>query len=171
MKWVTRSFPHVDRTASAWLIKRFIDPKAEFIFIDWPDELIPEDAIPFDIKGVEHGHHDNKCTFETIVEKYNITDPIVHKIARLVHAMDFEDELEKVPEAKGIRMIISGLRFAVKKDMDALEIGFKIWDALYSYFKSNEILEKYSENILSKMSRLEKYRFIRERVRKTLAFY
>jgi len=171
MKWVTRSFPHVDRTASAWLIKRFIDPKAEFIFIDWPDEPIPGDAIPFDIKGVEHGHHDNKCTFETIVEKYNITDPIVHKIARVVHAMDFEGELKNVPEGIGIRMIISGLRFAVKNDIDAINIGFKIWDALYSYFKSQGLLEKYSKEILSKMSRLERYKFIRDRVRKSLVFY
>jgi len=170
MKWVTRKFPHVDRTASAWLIKRFIDPKAEFLFIDWPNEKIPEGTIPFDIKGVEHGHQDNKCTFETIVEKYNITDPIVHKIARLVHAMDFEGELEKVPEATGIRMIISGLRFAVEKDIDALDIGFKIWDALYSYFKADEIQKKYSDQ-LSEKNRLEKYNFIREKVRESLAFY
>jgi len=171
MKWVTRSFPHVDRTASAWLIKRFIDPKAEFIFIDWPDEPIPENAIPFDIKGVEHGHHNNKCTFETIVEKYDITDPIVRKIARIVHAMDFEGELENVPEGIGIRMIVSGLRFAVENDIDAINIGFKIWDALYAYFKSQELLERYSKEILSKMSRLERYKFIRDRVRKNMVFY
>ena len=170
MKWVTRSFPHVDRTASAWLIKRFIDPEAEFIFINWPEEPIPEDATPFDIKGVELGHHDNKCTFETIIEKYNISDPIVHEIARLVHAMDIEGELEKSPEAKGIKMIISGLRFAAKDDMEALNIGFKIWDALYAYFKSREVIEKYSEE-MSKMSRIEKYSFIRKKVRENLAFY
>ncbi len=71
MKWVTRSFPHVDRTASAWLIKRYIDPEAEFILIDWPEQkLKPEHGTPFDIKGVELGHHGSKCSFETIVEKY-----------------------------------------------------------------------------------------------------
>ena len=170
MKWVTRHFPHVDRTASAWLIKRFIDPKAEFTFIDWPTEPIPKDATPFDIKGVELGHHGNKCTFETIVEKYSIKDPEVREIAKLVHAMDIRGELEKVPEAKGIMMIISGLRFAAKNDFDAIEIGFKIWDALYAYFKYLKIIKDYTDK-LSGMSRGEKYSFIKEKVRENVKFY
>ena len=170
MKWVTRSFPGVDRTASAWLIKKFADPEAEFTFINWPDEPIPSNAIPFDIKGVEHGHHGDKCTFETIVEKYGIDDPAVKEIAKLVHAMDFEGGLEALPEAAGIKMVISGLRFAAASDEEALEIGFKIWEALYAYFKLRELEERYSEE-LSSMKRSEKYRFLRRKVREKLTFY
>ncbi|RLE91742.1 MAG: hypothetical protein DRN04_12045 [Thermoprotei archaeon] len=107
-------------------MKRYIDPEAEFIFINWSYEPIPEDTVPFDIKGVELCHKNNKCTFEVIIEKYGIKDAIVHKIAELVHAMDIEGELDKVPEAKGIKMIISGLRFAAKDDSEVVNLGLKI---------------------------------------------
>ncbi|RLE54686.1 MAG: chromate resistance protein, partial [Candidatus Methanomethylicota archaeon] len=134
MKWVTRSFPYVDRTASAWLIKKLIDPEAEFTFINWPDEkLKPEHGIPFDIKGVELGHHNNKCTFEVIVEKYAIKDPYVQKVAEVVHAADIEGEIVKSPEAKGIKAVLAGLRLITKNDYETLEIGMKLWDALYTY--------------------------------------
>lgn len=94
-----------------------------------------------------HGHHDNKCTFETIVEKYGIDDPAVKEIAELVQAMDFEGGLEAAPEAAGIKMVISGLRFAAASDDEALETGFKIWEALYAYFKLRELKERYGEEL------------------------
>ena len=164
MKWVTRSFPYVDRTASAWLIKKFIDSEAEFVFINWPDEkLKPEHGTPFDIKGVELGHKDNKCTFEVIVEKYSIEDPYVHKVAEVVHAADIKGELEKVLEAKGIKSLLTGLRFMTKDDYETLEIGMKIWEALYTYFKIKDLEEKHSEE-LKKMSRMERLRFLKKMV-------
>lgn len=170
LKWVTRSFPHVDRTSSAWLIKRFIDPQAEFVFINWPEEDIPADATPFDIKGVELGHHNNKCTFETIIKKYNIKDSAVLKIAELVHAADIEEDLDKVPEARGVRAIISGLRLAAKDDYEALELGFKIWDMLYAYYKYLELIDKYQDELTS-MDRTQRLQFLREKIREYIAFF
>jgi len=162
LKWVTRSFPHVDRTASAWLIKRFIDPQAEFVFIDWPEqELRPEYGTPFDIKGVELGHRDGKCTFEVIVEKYSIEDPYVKKIAELVHAADIEGEIDKVPEARGIKALFSGLRLVTRDDYETLELGFKIWDAIYAYYKLRDLEEKHREELAS-MSRSERLRYLKK---------
>ena len=162
MKWVTRSFPGVDRTASAWLIKKFIDPEAEFVFINWPEEeLKPEHGIPFDIKGVELGHRNGKCTFEVLVEKYGIKDPYVHRIAEIVHAADIEGELDKVPEARGIKALFNGLRFVTRDDYETLEIGMKIWDALYASLKLRDIEEKYGDKLKS-MTRTERLRFIKE---------
>lgn len=159
MKWVTRSFPHVDRTASAWLIKRYIDPEAEFTFIDWPEqELKPEHGTPFDIKGVELGHHDNKCSFETIVEKYNIKDPIVEKIAQIVHAADIKGEMEKATEAPGVKALFSGLRLITRDDYETLEYGMKVWDALYVHYKALDLEEKHKQELegLSKTMRLRR---------------
>ncbi|RLG86880.1 MAG: chromate resistance protein [Thermoprotei archaeon] len=165
MKWVTRAFPHVDRTASAWLIKRFIDPNAEFVLINWPEEeLKPEHDIPFDIKGVELGHKDNKCTFEVIVEKYSIKDPYVLKIAEIVHAADIEGEIDKVPEARGIKAVFNGLRFITKDDYETLELGMKIWDAIYASLKLKDIQERYKDELKS-MTRTERLRFLKKVLR------
>jgi len=165
MKWVTRRFVHVDRTASAWLIKKFIDQNAEFVFIDYPREQPkPEHGIPFDIKGVELGHKDGKCTFETIMEKYKIKDLILTKISQIVHAADIEEELHKVPEAAGILALFSGLRLIAKDDFEALEIGFKIWDSLYAYFKGQEIKEKFKDK-LKEMDRIARMEFLRSQVK------
>ena len=166
MRWVTRTFPHVDRTASAWLIKRFIDPEAEFVFINWPEEeLRPEHGIPFDIKGVELGHRNNKCTFEVIVEKYSIKDPYVLKIAEIVHAADIEGEIDKVPEARGIKAVFNGLRFVTKDDYETLDVGMKIWEALYASFKLKDIEEEHKEQLKS-LSRIERLKFIKETLRR-----
>ncbi len=165
MKWVTRTFPGVDRTASAWLIRRFVDPEAEFSFIDWPEEKPKPDQIPFDIKGVEHGHRDNKCTFEVIVEKYSIKDPYVRRIAEVVHAADIRGELEKAPEASGMKAIFDGLRFVTSGDYETLEIGMKVWEALYAHFKLEDLEKKY-EKELEPLSRSERLRFIKEALNK-----
>ncbi len=165
MKWVTRSFPHIDRTASAWLIKKFIDSKAEFNFINWPDEeLKPSYGIPFDIKGVELGHHQGKCTFETIVEKYKIKDPIVQQIARLVHAADIKGSDKEVPEAICIKTVFSGLRLLAFSDHETIELGYKIWDAIYACYLTKMVEEKFKEK-LSEMGRTEKLKFLRNKIR------
>jgi len=163
VRWVTRSFPAIDRTASAWLIKRFVDPDAEFVFIDWPEEeLRPEHGIPFDIKGVELGHHGNRCTFETIVERYSIVDPYVKEIAKIVHAADIEGEIDKAPEARGLKLLFTGLRLVTKDDYETLEVGMKIWDAIYASLKLKEIEERYKDELegLSKSKRLRKLKEI-----------
>ncbi len=164
MKWVTRRFVHVDRTASAWLIKKFIDQNAEFVFIDYPrEEPKPEHGIPFDISGVELGHKNGKCTFEVIMDKYKIKDPILTKVAQIVHAADIEKELHKVPEASGIKALFSGLRLIVESDYKALEIGFKIWDSLYAYFKAQEIEKKFKDE-LKGMDRIARIEFLRSKI-------
>ncbi len=166
VRWVTRRFPHVDRTACAWLIKKFIDSEAEFVFVEWPrEELKPEHGIPFDIEGVELSHRDNKCTFEVLVEKYSIKDPYVHRIAEIVHAADIEGELDKVPEARGIKAIFDGLRMITRDDYETIEIGMKIWEALYTSFKLRDLEEKYREKLES-MSSIEKLKFLKELISK-----
>jgi len=167
VRWVTRRFVHVDRTATAWLIKKFIDKDAEFVFIDYPRERPkPEHGTPFDIKGVKLGHKNRKCTFEVVMEKYKVEDPFVKKVAEVVHAADIEGELHKVPEAAGILALFTGLRLIAKNDLEALEIGFKVWDSLYAYFKAQEIKEKFKDK-LKEMDRIARIEFLRSQLAST----
>ena len=152
----------MDRTASAWLIRKFIDPDAEFVFIDWPEEEVrPGHGIPFDIRGVELGHRDSKCTFEVIVEKYSIDDPYVRRIASIVHAADIKGELEKAPEARGVKAILSGLRLITSSDYETLELGMKIWEALYTYFRLADLEEKHGEKLRG-MSPAQRLRMLKQ---------
>ncbi len=161
MRWVTRSFPGVDRTASAWLIRNFIDPEAEFTFIDWPDEeLRPDLGVPFDIKGVRFGHRDGKCTFEVLVEEYSIQDPYVRKIAEIVHAADFKGEEGKVPEAAGLKALFNGLRFVTSGDEETLEVGMKVWDAIYAHLKLED-LKRERERELEGLTRPQRMRALK----------
>lgn len=138
MKWVTREKAKVDRIACPWLIKRFIDPNAEFLFVP-RDKVLEvaekEKAIPFDYPGVELGHHDNKCSFETIMEKYNLDDPALKCIAQIVHGADVRDDLTKFPESAGLRAIAYGFYLLVDDDHKKMELEFPIYDALYEYCK------------------------------------
>ncbi|RLI41216.1 chromate resistance protein [Candidatus Bathyarchaeota archaeon] len=114
LKWVTREYVHVDRTACPWLIKKFIDPEAEFIFV--PTEKIEEvtktqGAIPFDAPGVKLGHHDGRCSFETIIEEYKLKDPVLHELAKIVHSADTRDT-ELAPEGIGLSAIMTGARLS-----------------------------------------------------------
>ena len=99
MRWATRSGPHVDRTACAWLIRRFIDAEAEFVFVEDPDD-VPEDATPFDMRGVELSHHGGDCTFETILRDEGLDDPMLWAIGRIVHQADQEDERFDAPRRR-----------------------------------------------------------------------
>ena len=166
MRWVTRNYPGVDRTASAWLIKKFIDPDAEFIFIKWPEEKpLPEHGTLFDIKGADLGHRNGKCTFETILEKYSLKNPYLSRVAEIVHAADIEEDIDKVPEARGIKAVFSGLRFVADNDYETLEIGMKIWEAIYTNFKLKDIIEKHRDK-LDSMGRLERLEFLKSGLRK-----
>jgi hypothetical protein len=116
MKWITRSHVHVDRVACPWLITRFIDSEAEFLFV--PKSQIEQvareiGAIPFDAPGVELGHHDGRCSFESIILKYDLKDAALLRLAKIVHAADVAEDIDSDPIARGLEAIASGysLRF------------------------------------------------------------
>ena len=131
MKWATRSGPHVDRTSSAWLIRRFIDPEAEFVFVNDPDE-VPKDATPFDMRGAELSHEDGGCTFETILHRYELDDPVLWRIAQVIHEADLEDERFDAPEAPGLDALMRGLSM-VRPDQEVIELSGPLYDGLYEY--------------------------------------
>ena len=108
MRWVTRAGCHVDRTACAWLIRRFIDPAAEFLFVDDPSTL-PPDATPFDIAGHPFSHHGGASTFEVLIRHHGLDAPGLEALGRIVHEADLEDERYDAPEAAGLDAIIRGM--------------------------------------------------------------
>ena len=132
MKWATRAGVHVDRTACAWLIRRFIDEQPEFVFVHDPDE-VPEDATPFDMRGAELSHHGDACTFETMLDRYGLDDPALAAIARIVHEADLDDERFDAPEARGLDVILRGLSMVAESDEQMLELSGPIYDGLYAY--------------------------------------
>jgi hypothetical protein len=144
MKWVTRSHVHVDRVACPWLITRFIDSDAEFLFV--PASQIQavverEGAIPFDAPGVELGHRPlelgqagaGKCSFETIIETYGLTDPALLRLAKIVHAADVSADLHTDPIAPGLEAIAVGYSLRFPDDPENLSRQFAIYDALYAW--------------------------------------
>lgn len=139
MKWVTRANIHVDRVACPWLIKRFIDPAAEFAFIDPAQDPLPADAIPFDMKGVKLGHHGNKCSFEVIIDEYKLTDPVLLDMARIVHGADIPIDVGITPESAGLEAIARGFMLIEKDDYKKLDLEFPVYDALYAYLKSRRM--------------------------------
>ena len=131
--WVTRKKPFVDRMASAWLIKRFIDKKAVFRFINEGETGdIDKKAVAFDIKDGEFTHRGDMCTFEVIIKVFNLKDKAVKKIAEIVHEIDIKDGKYENPEARGIEDILVGLRKSVKGDSEALEKGMALFEMLYA---------------------------------------
>ena len=131
MRWATRARCHVDRAACAWLIVRFVDPEAEFVFVDDPDD-VPDDATPFDMRGVELGHHDGDCSFETFLDRYELDDPALQEIGRIVHEADLGDERYDAPEAVGLDVLIRGL--SLRNDDDTLlALSGPLFDGLYEY--------------------------------------
>ncbi len=133
MKWATRRDCHVDRAACAWLIRRFIDAEAEFVFVDDADE-VPADATPFDMRGVELSHHGGDCSFETFLGRYQLADPVLWEIAKIVHEADLADERYDVPEAAGIDALLRGLSM-IRDDDDVLALAEAMFDGLYEYRK------------------------------------
>jgi len=136
MKWVTREKVHVDRVACPWLIKRFIDPEAEFIFVPRnTDPLAIKEGIPFDMKGVELGHHGDKCSFDAIMEKYQIKDPVLQKIQLIVREADTGSDNPSAL-AQALNILGRGYTLMCKNDYETLEKEFFLYDALYAYFGS-----------------------------------
>ena len=133
MRWATRAHCHVDRAACAWLIRRFIDETAEFVFVDDPDS-VPADATPFDMRGVELSHHGGECSFEAFLRRYELDDPILWDIARIVHEADLQDDRHDVPEAPGLDVLLRGLSM-VRDDLEVLSLSGPLFDGLYEYRK------------------------------------
>jgi len=130
--WVMRKNPFVDRMASAWLIKKFIDKKALFKFIDEKDlEGLDKGFVAFDIRGGEFTHIGDMCTFEVLIKAFGLKDKTLKKIAEIVHELDIKDEKHKNPEAKGIEDILTGIRKTAKGDLEALEKGMAVFEMLY----------------------------------------
>jgi len=133
VKWGTRANCHVDRAACAWLIRRFLDPQAVFVFVDDPDEL-PTDVTPFDIRGVELSHHGGDCSFETFLKRYELDDPVLWDMARIVHEADLDDERFDAPESRGVDVLLRGLSL-VRGDEELLALSAPLFDGLYEYRK------------------------------------
>ena len=129
-RWVTRPRPHVDRIGSAWLIKRFVDPEAEFVFA--PPDQLPDDAIPFDMAGADFGHHGEDCTFETLVRRTGLRDRKLAILAEIVHEADLKDHKFAREEARGIDLALRSLLSAIKDDHEALAHGLTLFDGLYA---------------------------------------
>lgn len=131
MKWATRAGCHVDRAACAWLIRRFVDVEAQFFFVDDPDE-VPGDATAFDMRGVELSHHEGDCTFETALRHFDLDDPVLWDLARIVHEADLADERFDAPEGSGLDVISRGLSMVLDDDA-VLSVTRPIFDGLYEY--------------------------------------
>lgn len=137
MKWVTRKNANVDRIACPWLIKRFVDKDAEFLFVP-ADEVATvaerERAIPYDVKGVELGHVDGRCSFESIIVKYQLTDPALQRLATIVHGADVAGDINIVPQSAGLQAIAHGFALAHgEKDHEKIRLETPMYDALYAW--------------------------------------
>ena len=136
MKWITRSHVHVDRVACPWLITRFVDSDAEFLFV--PRGQIKQvaadtEAIPFDAPDVELGHRDGRCSFESIMQRYELKDPALLRLARIVHAADVEADLDTDSIARGLEAIAVGFGLRYPDDLENLAEQFEVYDALYAW--------------------------------------
>ena len=142
MKWITRKNIRVDRVACPWLIKRFVDPKAEFLFVEEKDlveEAKQRDAIPFDapkIETIKLNHRGSRCSFEAILEDYAVVDPALQKLALIVRAADIKGQEGAAPEGIGLRSIAQGFAAMGISDEERLLRQFPIYDALYAFVQS-----------------------------------
>ncbi|HYZ11397.1 MAG TPA: chromate resistance protein ChrB domain-containing protein [Actinomycetota bacterium] len=138
MRWATRAGCHIDRAASAWLIRRFIDPDAAFLFVQDPDD-VPDDATAFDMRGAALSHHAGDCTFETILKRHGLDDPVLWDIARIVHEADLADDRYDAPEAPGLDVLLRGLSM-VRDDAEVLRLTGPLFDGLYEYRRKATLL-------------------------------
>jgi hypothetical protein len=156
----------VDRTACPWLIKNFVDPKAEFIFapIEKIEEVAKkEKATPYDAPGVELGHHGDKCSFDAVVEKYDIKDPAILELAKIVRAADTDKP--GAPEAAGLDAVMTGISMTARDDHEAINKASVVYDALYTFCKLKLISEKHKTEI-EKLDRRQRREFLRKKLQK-----
>ncbi len=132
MKWVTWENIGVDRIGCIWLIRRWIDPKAEFLFIPADTKSLPKDGEPFDIPGARYSHHRGHCTFYTLLKENKVKDPVLTHIANIIDEADIAQEVNVEPVAPGLDLICRGIRLTSPDDNIALERGTIVYDALYA---------------------------------------
>ncbi|HEY4227542.1 MAG TPA: chromate resistance protein ChrB domain-containing protein [Candidatus Limnocylindrales bacterium] len=136
MKWVTREHPKTDRIACPWLIRKFIDPDAEIVYVP-RDQVIEyaerEGATSFDAPGAKYTHRGNKCSFETLIDEYGINDPAVTLLARVVHGADVSEDRDATPESRGLLAIADGFALLGIDDQRQLELELPVYDALYAW--------------------------------------
>ena len=136
MKWVTRERPKTDRIACPWLIRKLIDPEAEFLFVPPGDVLAvaeAEGALSFDAPGARFTHRDGLCSFEVLVEEYGIEDPAVHLLARIVHGADVAEDRDATPQSRGLFAVAEGFHLLGLDDHRQLELSLPVYDALYAW--------------------------------------
>jgi hypothetical protein len=136
MKWVTRERPKTDRIACPWLIRRFIDPEAEFLYVptDRVLEIAEEEsALSFDAPGARYTHRDGLCSFEVLVEEYELDDPALHLLARIVHGADVAEDRDATPESRGLLAVAEGFYLLGLGDHRQLELSEPVYDALYAW--------------------------------------
>lgn len=139
MKWVTREHPHTDRIACPWLILRFIEADAEIVYVA-RDEVLPyaerEGAISFDAPGAQYTHRDGMCSFETIIEEYNLGgDPALALVAQVVHGADVSEDADSTPQSRGLEAIARGFMHLGVDDQEQLRLELPVYDALYAWAK------------------------------------
>ncbi|BAV06727.1 hypothetical protein SAMN05421788_11666 [Filimonas lacunae] len=137
MKWITRERPKIDRIACPWLIKRFIDPDAEIIYVPYTEVLSQAEllqAIPFDLPDIEYTHYEDQCTFDYFLKKHQLNDPALDRIAAIVRGAD-TDRHDFAAQSAGLEAIFSGLAYNIRNDQELLELGLTIYDGLYSWAK------------------------------------
>jgi hypothetical protein len=136
MKWVTRARPKTDRIACPWLIRRFIDPEAEIVYVP-ADQVLAHTADhggrSFDAPGAEFTHRDGKCTFEVLIEDFGLEDPALHRLAKIVHGADISGEIDATPQSAGLLAIAEGFPHTEPDDLKLLELEAPIYEALYEW--------------------------------------
>jgi hypothetical protein len=139
MKWVTRERPKTDRIACPWLIKNFIDPEAEFVYVpaDRVLEVAAEEgAHSYDAPGAEFTHRDDLCSFEVLLQEYGLTDPALQLLARIVHGADIADDRDATPQSRGLLAVAEGFHLLELGDHRQLELSLPVYDALYAWCKN-----------------------------------
>ena len=144
MKWVTRERPKTDRIACPWLIKNFIDPDAEFIYVQ-ADQVLEvaerEGAHSYDAPGATYTHRDGLCSFEVLIEEYEIADSAVARLARIVHGADISDDRDATPQSRGLLAVAEGFHLLELGDHRQLELSLPVYDALYAWCKQEVATE------------------------------
>ncbi|MHA1124386.1 MAG: chromate resistance protein ChrB domain-containing protein [Candidatus Heimdallarchaeota archaeon] len=171
MIWVTRDYVHVDRVACPWLIKRFIDEKAQFVFLP-RDEIAPfvekTGAIPYDsgVGDLDHYKEDgvNHCTFDALIKEYKLKDEVLELLRKVVRAAD-TNKFEEEPLALGLEAIACGAPLLTNSDHEALEMEFPFYDALYAYLQQDVIYKKYPDEIKKLATRGERQAFVKEKMK------
>jgi hypothetical protein len=139
MKWVTRERPKTDRIACPWLILNFIDPDAEFLYVP-ADEVLEvakrEEGLSYDAPGARYTHRDGLCSFEVLVEEYEIADPAIALLARIVHGADVADDRDATPQSRGLLAVAEGFHLLDLDDHRQLELSLPVYDALYAWCRN-----------------------------------